>query len=98
MKIATVKKQPREKRSWAISYKDALDTSDEIINVTSSVEIEGSTDVADLNVSVFNSTPQVRITADGGTDGVKYKITILVTTTNTNEIFEDELYVQVKEI
>lgn len=92
MKIATVQKQPGEKRRWGIDYSEALDTGDSIIGVTSASTPEG------LTVSAFASEDTVRVVCSGGADGTTYKATVTVTTTNTNEIFEDELMVKVKEI
>ena len=92
MKIATVKKQPNEKRRWAINYEDALDDLDQIISVGVNVEPAG------LTASATGTGGEVRVVCQGGTDGVTYKVTLTVTTTDTNEIIEDELFVKVKEI
>lgn len=93
MKIATVNKQPNEKRRWGIDYIDALDENDVIINVTAAVEPAG-----DLTASATSSGTSVNVICENGADGVTYKVTLTVTTTDTNEIIEDELYVKVKEI
>lgn len=93
MKIATVKKQPGEKRRWAIDYEDAVDSGDILYSVSNVVDPSGPTVTTTLNGDYI-----VRISVDGGTDGITYKITCTVTTTGSNEIFEDEFYVKVKEI
>jgi len=92
MKVATVKQQPGEKRQYAVDYDDALDPSDEIISVSTVVEPTG------CNISAIGNDRQLRVIAQGGEDGVTYKATFTITTTNTNEIIEDEFYVKVKEI
>lgn len=92
MKLGTRKKQPGEKRQYGIDYAKALDPGDEIISVTNVVEPAG------ITVLTTNSEDRVRLSALGGTDGVTYKVTMTVTTTNTNEIIEDEIYIKVKEI
>jgi GH24 family phage-related lysozyme (muramidase) len=92
VKIATVQKQPGEKRRWGIDYSEALDAGDQVISVSSESTPEG------LTVNAYNGPDSVRVSCSGGTDGVTYKVTLTVTTTNSNEIFEDELYVRVKEI
>lgn len=92
MKIATIKKQPNERRRYGIEYSDALDLSDFIISTAVTVEPVGMTAVAS------SSDTFVNLLCEGGLDGVTYKITLTVTTTDANEIIEDELYVKVKEI
>ena len=92
MKVATVKKQPNEKRRWNIDYADALDTADIIITATSAFTPAG------ITVVTTHTDDRVGLAISGGTDGVTYKVTMTVTTTNSNEIIEDEFYVKVKEI
>jgi hypothetical protein len=92
MKVATVNKQPGEKRRWGIDYTDALDDGDAVESVTAVVSPEG------LTVLAAAASPKVRLTVSGGTTGVSYKVTLTVTTTNGNEIFEDEVTVKVKEL
>lgn len=92
MKISTVTKQPGEKRRWAIDYTDALDVGDAVESATAVVTPSG------LTVDVFAVTPKVRVVCSGGTTGTTYKITVTMTTTGGNEVFEDELTVKVKEV
>jgi hypothetical protein len=98
MKIATIKKQPGEKRRYGITYKEALDELDEVISVTVVVEAVNSADPPALTASAITATPEIRFTIDGGTDNLTYKITLTVKTTSDNEIFEDEIFVKVKEV
>lgn len=92
MKLGIMQKQPGEKRRWGIQYEDALDEGDALLLVSAAV------DDADLTVSAVIESTTVRFTVSGGVDGVTYKITFTVTTTSAHEIFEDEVYIKVKEI
>lgn len=93
MKIATIKKQPNERRRYGIDYSEALDLNDEIITVSAVVDPVGLTVNTGVAAGDF-----VNLTCEGGTDGQAYKVTLTVTTTNSNEIIEDEVTVRVKEI
>ena len=94
MKIATVNKQPNEKRRWGIDYTDALDPGDLIVGVTIT---EPTGDVSIVSAIVQGGL-KIRFQVIGGVDGITYKLTSTITTTNTNEIIEDEIFVKVKEI
>jgi len=91
-KIATVKKQPNEKRRYGIDYSNALDANDEIISATALSSPVG------LTVGIGLYPEYINVICEGGADGVTYKVTLTVTTTESHEIIEDELYVKVKEI
>lgn len=93
MKLGNRKKQPGEKRRYGIDYKDVLDPSDEIISVVVNVDIVGLTVDA-----VIVEGNYIRFSVAGGVDGVTYKLTFTITTTDDNEIIEDEVYIKVKEI
>jgi hypothetical protein len=92
MKVMTVSKQPGEKRRWGIDYTEALDEGDAVESVSSVVSPTG------LDALAVPASPRVRLSVSGGTTGTTYKITLTVTTTNGNEIFEDEVLVKVKEL
>lgn len=93
MKVGTFSKQPRERISNSILYGDSLDEGDELSSVLSCVA-----EPAGLTVSpVLASETRVRIWAEGGEDGVIYKITVVVHTAG-GEIFEDELVCKVRAI
>lgn len=92
MKLGTIYKQPGEKRRWSVDYTKALDVGDAVESVAVAVTPDG------LTVSAFEVTPKVRVVCEGGTTGTTYKITLTMTTTGGNEVFEDELTVKVKEI
>jgi hypothetical protein len=93
MRVASVSQQPSERRRYSIDYSEALDQFDSVESVVvKSIVPEG------LNVSATQITPRVRLSIDGGTSGVTYKVTLTVTTSNGNEIFEDEVIVKVREV
>lgn len=93
MKVGSLEKQPSEIRTISIMYDEALDVDDEISVIDSySVEPIGL-DVTPVLVDVR----RVRLFIGGGSDGVKYKVTVIVTT-NGGERHEDEVIVKVKEI
>ena len=92
MKLGTRKQQPGERRRYGIDYSGALDKGDGLLSVSHLVEPAG------LTVSSFVSEEYIRIIVEGGVDKSTYKITLTVTTTDENEILEDEIYIKVKEI
>lgn len=94
MKVGTVKQQPNERRRYGVHYRAALDPGDfvESVSVTSIVPA-GLTALASTDGEYA-----VRLVCEGGDDSTTYKVTMQVTTTNGNEILEDELYVKVKEL
>jgi len=94
MKIATIKKQPNERRRYGIDYSEALDFGDVIINVTTNVEPSGLT----VSAGVPGSGDFINLICEGGVTGQTYKVTLTITTTDSNEIIEDEVTVRVKEI
>lgn len=93
MKLGTFQKQPRERRSYSITYEDALAPGDNLRKV----EVLSVTP-ADLIVDqVTLLDPRVKLFADAGTDGTTYRIELLVTTED-GQTFEDEFTIKVKEI
>jgi hypothetical protein len=93
-KLATVKKQPNEKRRYGIDYSEALDPGDLIQSVVAVVEPAAEM----TGLATTDGDTSVRLVCDGGNDLTTYKITLTVTTTNSNEIIEDEFFVKVREI
>jgi len=71
-----------------------LDPGDLIESVTSVVEPAGELTA----LTTTDGDTSVRVVCTAGVDNSTYKITLTVTTTNSNEIIEDELYVKVREI
>lgn len=93
MKLGTFQKQPRERRSYSITYEDALNPGDNL----STVQLLGVTPVG-LTVDVpVIVDPRVKLWAEGGTSGTAYTVAILVTTEDGTS-FEDEVTIKVKEI
>ena len=93
MKVGTFTKQPSERISNSILYEDALDVGDYLETIVSCAALP-----AGLTVTAgLASDKRVRIWHEGGTDGVSYTVTVVVTT-NTGERFEDEVVCKVKEI
>ena len=97
MKVGTYTKQPGERIGKSIRYSEALDPGDSI-SIVSGCVVEPTGDFGDLSASpVLVSEDRVRIWTEGGIAGVTYKVTVTVQTAG-GEIFEDELFVKVKEI
>jgi hypothetical protein len=93
MKVGTFSKQPGEIIINSVNYDDSLDEGDTVDTVVSCTVAP-----AGLTISaMLASNKRVRILSSGGTDGVSYKITLIVDTAN-GERFEDELICKVKEI
>jgi hypothetical protein len=93
MKLGTFDKQPNEKRRYGVSYKDVLEVGDAIISATAVVEPAN-----ELAAATEFSSDFLNVICTGGVDGTKYKVTVTVTTTANKEIFEDELFIKVREI
>lgn len=93
MKVGTFTKQPGERISNSILYDDALDVADYLETVVSCTSLPPGLDVS---AGLANGS-RVRIFYEGGTDGVSYTVTTVVTTHN-GERFEDEVVCKVKEI
>lgn len=94
MNLGVFTKQPGEKISVSIDYSSALDDGDSVSRVESCTVEPG----LELDASpVLVDADRVRIWVDGGTDGIRYKITTVVTTAG-GERFEDELFCKVREV
>lgn len=93
MKLATFTKQPAERISKSVNYRDALDANDEVTRVESCIA-----EPAGLTVTpVLVSEERVRIWVQGGEDMMIYKITLTVSTAG-GEIFQDELICKVRDV
>jgi len=93
MKLGTFEKQPNEKRRYGIDYEAALGEAEVIVSASAVADPAG-----ELVVSTEYQDTFVNLICSGGVDGTKYKVTVTVTTTASKEIFEDEVFVRVKEI
>jgi hypothetical protein len=92
MKLGTVTQQPAERLSYTIDYSQFLTDGDNVQTATATVSPDGLTVDA---VSVLD--PRVRFFVDGGTTGVRYKVTVNVTTADGRQL-QDELIFKIKEI
>lgn len=92
MKLGTVTQQPAERLSYTIDYSQFLTDGDNVQTATAAVSPVGLT--VDT-VSVLD--PRVRFFVEGGTTGVRYKVTINVETADGRQL-QDELIFKIKEI
>lgn len=93
MKVGSFTKQPGERISNSITYEDSLDVGDYLETVESC-----AASPAGLSVNAgLADTSRVRVWHEGGTAGVDYKVTVVVTTHN-GERFEDEIICKVREV
>jgi hypothetical protein len=92
MKLGTVSKQPAERFSYTIDYTTALTTGDNVESVTVVADPAGLT--ID-NIATYD--PKIKFWAEGGTTGIKYKVTTTVTTAD-GRVFQDEIFFKIKEI
>jgi hypothetical protein len=92
MKLGSTTKQPVEKFSYTVSYKDALTEND---NVKSATAISEPFGLEITNVGVFD--PDVKFWLAGGVSGTNYKV-VLTVHTDDGRVFQDDLIVKVKDM
>lgn len=92
MKLGSAIKQPAERRSYTINYEEALTAGDNVATASATVSPAGLT-LEDVGVY----DPRVKFWVSGGTAGTKYKVTVTVNTED-GQIFQDEVFINVKEI
>lgn len=90
--VGSYKQQPSDVLDYAFDYSDFLQVDDSLLSATSSVTPSGLT----VNAP-FVSDKQIKFWVSGGTDGVKYKLTITATTA-VGRVKQDEAYITIKEI
>ena len=92
--LGTYTKQPAEKESYTVNVGDDLIGTDTVKTdgVTVTVEPLGLTIVSHLVIS-----PRIKVWCSGGTDGVKYKVTV-TSETDDGRILQDEFIVKIKDI
>lgn len=96
MKVGTKTKQPGERRSYSINYIDALAAGDNL--ATAALKFVPPPELTVDQITVFNDAyPRVRFFVAGGTDGLSYKLTFVVTTSD-GVTYEDEVTIKVKEL
>jgi len=95
MKVGTITKQSRERRSVSIFYGDDLDEGDEVTEITL-CEVDPPGELTATAVLATEERSRIWI-EDGLEENSPYKITVIVTT-NGGEKFEDEIFVNIVEI
>lgn len=84
-------KQPAERESYSIEYVEDLFENDGIASATISVLPEDLTIVSHLIVGT-----RVKVLIEGGTVGIRYKVTATVNT-DDGRILQDEFFVSIKD-
>lgn len=95
MKLGTYTQQSGERESYTITYEDSLLTGD-YLPVNAAV-LKSVVPVGLIVNQVTTITPRVRFFANGGVDGTTYKVTFDVTSAD-GRVFEDEVFIKVKDI
>lgn len=93
MNLGTFTKQPAEIQDYDIDYSEWLTAGDNVSSVAVTI-LPATNLVLD---SQYNNDPVVKLWFSGGTDGVKYKITVR-TTTADGRLKEDEFFIKVKDL
>lgn len=87
-------KQPGETLDYDIKADGWLGDGDYIVTAITTVSAVGLTVIA---TTVILSGTRVKVMVSGGTNGVKYKVTVTMTT-NDGLVKEHEFYIQIKEL
>ena len=85
-------KQPAEKESYSIEFKDDLVDADAIASATAVVEPAG----LNIESTLVIGTRVKVLVSGGGPGGTRHKITVTATT-DDGRILQDEFYVVIKE-
>ena len=91
--MATINKQVAEQITYAFEFKDKLPTGASLASGTlSAIDVSDNSDqstvVLDSTTATISGT-QARFRAKAGTDGSKYKITLVATLDNNDKLEED---------
>ena len=96
--LARWEQQPDEVLDWDIYYANSpdgaepwLSDGDVIVDVTATVDIAG------LVVSASHTNTMAKLWISGGSNGVKYKITVTAVTTSGRQK-QDEVIMKIKEV
>lgn len=96
--IANWGQQPGEKLDWDIFYGGAPDGSDDWLSAGDSLaSVVTTVDVPGLSVESSCTAKSVKLWVFGGVSGMKYKVTITVTTTS-GRTKQDEVYFRIREV
>lgn len=97
MILATYEKQPAEYKDYDIDYSQWLTPADDTISLVTTTVTSTTEAVPTLSVDLIQNTVYVsKLWVAGGTVGVKYKITVLLTTLD-GRIDESELIFNIKD-
>lgn len=97
MILATYEKQPAEYKDYDIDYSQWLIPADDTISLVTTAVTSTTEAVPTLSVDLIQNTVYVsKLWVAGGTVGVKYKITVLLTTLD-GRIDESELIFNIKD-
>lgn len=91
MILGTFEKQPADVKDYDIDYSQWLVSGDAIATATAVVDQAGL--VVD---STFASTNKVKVWLSGGASGVKYKVTVTVST-DDGRVLQHEFVIKVKD-
>ena len=92
MNLGNFNKQPIEVVDYDIDYSEWLTPGDNVQSAVVAVAPAGLT-----VESVFVNDPRVKIWVSGGTDSIRYKLTV-TTTTADGRVKQDEFSVRVKDV
>jgi len=92
MKLGIQTKQPKEVLDFDVEYADWIPSGDTLSSAVITVDDAGLT----IDSHSISGTI-VKVWLSGGVHGVKYKVTVLTTTTD-GRIEESEFFLKVKEI
>jgi hypothetical protein len=91
-------KQPAEVETYSISYNDDLTANDNLLSSIAAVSGSDSALVVDYVAVIEQPTDhRVRVKLSGGTNGVRYKVSV-TTTTADGRVLQDEFFVKIKDI
>lgn len=97
MILATYEKQPAEYKDYDIDYSQWLTPADDTISLVTATVTSETQATPTLAVNLIQNTVYVsKLWVAGGTVGVKYKITVLMTTLD-GRIDESELIFNIKD-
>lgn len=93
MRLGAVTQQPNELLSYTVWYNHALVDEDEVLSASITADPVGEIIVS----GVSTNTDRVQFWVTGGLSGVRYTLTVSMTTTE-GRIYEDELIFLIREI
>ena len=96
--IANWGQQPGETLDWDIFYGGSPDGSEDWLSFGDSIQsVVTTVDAPGLSVVSSCTEKRVKLWVSGGVSGVKYKVTITITTAN-GRTKQDEVYFRIREV